>query len=326
MDFRLDDEQLALRDTVRAFCAATYPRTGLPDREGAPVAPTEWRQLADLGVLSLLVPEGEGGPGLGLVEAAVVFEQLGVHLVPGPVLWSTLGAPVLPGPPGTVRVGGVDQGGSGDGVALVEHPLDVDVLLVLRDEGLFAVDRAQLPDPELLESFDPLTPVGTFGQLPAGTLVGGPARRERTRAEGTVLAAAMLVGIAEAALQVATGHAAEREQFGQPIGAFQAVKHLLADMFVRTALARSATYAAAAVVDDPSVGHATRSVRAAKLLAGEAAIDNARAAVQVLGGMGFTWAMPPHFLLKRAWLLEHSFGTSASHAAAIGASLAADPA
>ena len=104
-----------------------------------------------------------------------------------------------------------------------------------------------------------------------------------------MLTAAMLLGISDAALQVARDYALEREQFGQPIATFQALKHLMADMFVRTGLARSATYAAAAVLDDPEVGHVGRSVSAAKLLAGEAAIENARAAVQVLGGMGFTW-------------------------------------
>ena len=127
---------------------------------------------------------------------------------------------------------------------------------------------------------------------------------------GTVLTAAMLLGVSECALTVARDYALEREQFGVPIGSFQAVKHILADMYVRTGLARSATYAAAAVYDDPGIDTPARAAAIAKLLAGEAALANARAAVQVLGGMGFTWAMPPNYLLKRAWVLEHSFGTA----------------
>ena len=106
-----------------------------------------------------------------------------------------------------------------------------------------------------------------------------------------------------------------------PIGSFQALKHIMADMYVRVGLARSATYAAAAVLDDPAVGDADRSVSAAKLLAGEAAVENARASIQVLGGMGFTWEMAPHFLLKRALVLDQTFGTPTSHALAIAASL-----
>ena len=99
-----------------------------------------------------------------------------------------------------------------------------------------------------------------------------------------------------------------------PIGSFQAVKHLLADMYVRSALARSATYAAAAVLHDPDGDRPRPRRGAAKLLAGEAAIDNARTAVQVLGGMGFTWEMLPNYLLKRAWVLEHVFGAAEDHA------------
>ena len=119
-----------------------------------------------------------------------------------------------------------------------------------------------------------------------------------------------------AALETARAYALEREQFGVRIGSFQAIKHLLADMYVRTALARSATYAAAALLDDDAGGDPESAARAAKLLAGEAAIANAKAAVQILGGMGFTWAMVPHHLLKRAWVLEHAFGTADAHAAA----------
>ena len=132
------------------------------------------------------------------------------------------------------------------------------------------------------------------------------------------------VGVSDAALQVARDYSLEREQFDQPIGTFQALKHMMADMFVRTSLARSATYAAAAVLDDPVVGHLARSVGGAKLLAGEAAIDNARAAVQVLGGMGFTWEMLPNYLLKRAWVLENTFGTATSHATSIFDSVASE--
>jgi alkylation response protein AidB-like acyl-CoA dehydrogenase len=138
---------------------------------------------------------------------------------------------------------------------------------------------------------------------------------------GTVLAAALQLGISQASLDVAVAYSLEREQFGAKIGSFQALKHIMADMVVRVGLARSATYAAAAVLDDPAVGDADRSVGGAKLLAGEAAVENARASIQVMGGMGFTWEMPPHFLLKRALVLDQTFGTPTSHALALGASL-----
>src|SRR5262249_41217378 len=132
---------------------------------------------------------------------------------------------------------------------------------------------------------------------------------------------ALLLGVSDAALEAARRYALDREQFGVPVGSFQAVQHLLADMYVRTALARSATYAAAAVLDDPDVGDAVRASAIAKLLAGEAALHNARTAVQVHGGVGFTWEMLPNYLLKRAWVLEHAFGDTDSHAYSISASI-----
>jgi alkylation response protein AidB-like acyl-CoA dehydrogenase len=131
----------------------------------------------------------------------------------------------------------------------------------------------------------------------------------------------MLLGVSDAALEASSRWALEREQFGVPIGSFQAVQHLLADMYVRTALARSATYAAAATLDDPGIGDPVRAGAAAKLLAGEAALENARVAIQVHGGMGFTWEMPPHYLLKRAWVLDHAFGDGDAHALALGTAI-----
>src|SRR4029450_9772922 len=142
----------------------------------------------------------------------------------------------------------------------------------------------------------------------------------RLRRIGVVLTAALQLGISHAALDVAVAYSLEREQFGVPIGSLQALKHIMADMYVRVGLARSATYAAAAVLDDRGIGDADRCISAAKLLSGEAAVENARASIQVLGGMGFTWEMPPHFLLKRALVLDHTFGTPTAHALAIGSS------
>jgi alkylation response protein AidB-like acyl-CoA dehydrogenase len=140
---------------------------------------------------------------------------------------------------------------------------------------------------------------------------------------GTVLSAAMSVGIASRSLDVARDYALERQQFDVPIGSFQAVKHMLADMYVRSTLAQSAVYAAAALLDDPSGGDASAPLAGAKLLGSEAAISNASTAVQVLGGMGFTWDMLPNYLLKRAWTLELAFGTADDQALSIGSALMA---
>src|SRR5262245_53235486 len=127
MDFRLDEEQLALQETVARFCAARFPLDRIAQRDGAQIDPAVWRELADLGVFGLLVPGTDGRRGLGVVAAAIVFEQLGAHLVPGPVLWSTLAASYVDGvATGDARVGGVEDVAA-DAI-FVEHAEEIDAL------------------------------------------------------------------------------------------------------------------------------------------------------------------------------------------------------
>jgi alkylation response protein AidB-like acyl-CoA dehydrogenase len=129
---------------------------------------------------------------------------------------------------------------------------------------------------------------------------------------GAILTAAYMVGMAAACTDAAVVYAKEREQFDTPIGRFQSIKHLLADCLVRTELARAAVHAAAV---EPSA----RSASSAKVLAGDAAVQNARTSFQVHGGMGFTWEVDVHLYLKRAWVLDRQFGTADGHAHALSA-------
>ena len=150
--------------------------------------------------------------------------------------------------------------------------------------------------------------------------------------DGSLLTAALQVGHAAEALDLAVAYAKERHQFGKPIGSFQAVKHICADMLVRAEVARAAVHAAACLADDPDVAASEaeaarctpdelmdRAVMGAKLLADEAAIANARAAIQVHGGMGYTWEVPLHLHLKRARVLATTFGAPAELALAVSA-------
>jgi alkylation response protein AidB-like acyl-CoA dehydrogenase len=320
MDFHLDDDELALQDHVARLCRERWPLERIAERSTGRLDRAGWAALVDLGVPALLVAESAGGLGLGAASAAVVFEQLGRHLVPGPYLWTSLAALAIEElAAGTRLAGGVED--AGEAFHCVEHAADVDLLLVLRAGGVAYIDRAELPPAAPADPLDPHSGVGVFAALPAGVRVGDAARAAQLRTAGTVLAAALQLGVAQGALDVAVGYSRERRQFGRPIGSFQALKHVMADMAVRANLARSATYAAAAVVDDPAVGDLARSAAAAKLLAGEAAVENARAAIQVMGGMGFTWEMPPHFLLKRALVLDQTFGTPTAHALSLAESL-----
>jgi alkylation response protein AidB-like acyl-CoA dehydrogenase len=325
MDFRLDDEQLALQEAVRGYCAARFSLEQLAAHEGRPLDRSDWQGLGELGVLGVMTAPADGGAGLGVVEAAIALEELGSHLVPGPIVWSILAATRLAGVAGGGQiVAGLDAPVADGEPILVEHAADLDTLVLLRPSGVFACSRAALGEPIPMPPLDPLTSIGRYPALPEGDHIAGADVAVQLRHQGTVLTAALLVGVSATALETARRYALEREQFGVKIGSFQAIKHLLADMYVRTSLARSATYAAAALLDETETEAEAGSTspepaaRAAKLLAGEAAISNAKAAVQILGGMGFTWAMVPHYLLKRAWVLEYAFGTADAHALALG--------
>jgi alkylation response protein AidB-like acyl-CoA dehydrogenase len=125
------------------------------------------------------------------------------------------------------------------------------------------------------------------------------------------------LGSAARTTEMAVAYAGEREQFGQPIGAFQAVGHLCAQMLVRTELARAAVYAAAVTAD-------AGDVTAAKLLADEAAVRNARDCLQVHGGMGFTWEADVHLHLKRAWVRAEQWQTRAEAEESLAAGLLPD--
>jgi len=326
MDFRVTEDQEALRDGLRAFCDGRVPVETLRELERKPeIDRTLWRELAEMGVFSLRVPESDGGVGLGMADAVIAFAELGRRLVPGPLVWSQLAAGLVGGAAsGEAIVGGLDLVGHPDAPHLVEHLESLDALLLLRPDGVHRVDPAQLSAKPVGTPLDPLTPVHHVTSLPEGEHIAGPDDAARLHLEGAALAAALMLGIAETTQEMATEYAKSREQFGRPIAAFQSIKHMLADMFVRQEVARAAVWAAGATLDDPEVGDVRRAVSAAKATAGEGAMRNARDCIQIHGGMGYTWEVPAHYYLKRTWVLENVFGTVADHEERVAALMAGD--
>ena len=310
MDFQLSDDQRALQEGIRSFCAGRVPLDALKGLEEK-FDRALWGELAEMGVFSLRQPEAKGGVGLGAADAVLVFAELGRRLVPGPLVWSHLLAERIEGAArGEVVVGGVDALDPRGGPIVVEHFAALDALVVLRGDGVFRLDPRGLRAAPVGVPLDPHTPISLLAELPRGDRIGDGAEARRLRLEGAALTSALQLGVAEAAQQLATEYAKHREQFGRVIGSFQAIKHLLADAFVRQELARAGVYAAGATLDQPEVGSPERAVAAAKIAAGEAALKNARCCVQVHGGMGYTWEIPAHYYLKRALVLENAFGTS----------------
>ena len=317
MDFEVTEFQSELAAGIRRLCEGRFPLESIRSREGTDqvIDRGGWKELGDAGVFHLCLAEEAGGVGLGLAEAALVFEELGRSLVPGPLVASHLAAGLVDGADdGTVVVGLVERpvpGAVGTGVlpVVVEHLADLDVLLVLSGEGIERLDPGALAADPLPRPMDPLTPVWSVTDLPAGEPLAGADVAAWWRRDGAVLTAALQVGMAQWACDLAVAYAKERVQFGRPIGGFQAVKHLCADMAVRAEVARIAVQAAAVTVDQPDVGDGPVAAAGAKLLADEAAVTNGRSCIQVHGGMGFTWEVPAHLAYKRARVLATTFGT-----------------
>ena len=319
MDFELSGDERLLGEGIRRLCAGRFPLERVRAGEGRQKVDDDvWGALADAGVFCLRLPEADGGLGLGMAHAAVVFEELGRALVPGPLVASHVAAPVVPGAAdGSVVVGLVDRATRPEGKAavlplVVSDLASLGALLVVDDDGLRQVDPATVGATAVERGVDPLTPLWRVEHLPEGEPLGDTGAAARLRRDHRVLQGALLVGIAGATTELAVEYAKGREQFGRPIGSFQAVKHLCADMLVRAETARAAVHAAAVTIDQPDVGDEWRAAAGAGLLAAEAALANAKACIQVHGGMGFTWEVPAHLYLMRARVLAETLGPAAA--------------
>ena len=309
MDFRFTDEQLALGEMATAV-ADQLART--PDQGAA--------LLRQTGLAGLLIPESSGGGGATLVEAAIVAEQFGRARLPAWIAATTLLAPIaldlvgaehrsavadsiLAGGPVAVAVDAdlswPPRGGHDEALAWGWH----DEALVLVPDGVGLVPRAASGPARGTQ--DPATQVAP---VEVGAPLEASAAAQRCRASADVVVAALLVGHMESALSMSVAYASERRQFGVPIGSFQAIKHLCADMLVDVESSRSAAYGAAAIVatgDDPV--RAARTGAVAKAWCAEAAIRAIESAIQVHGGVGFTWEHDLHRHLRAAHVLHRSF-------------------
>jgi alkylation response protein AidB-like acyl-CoA dehydrogenase len=335
MDVGLNSEQLSLRDTVRGIlrteCPPDAARQALTDPERWRAL---WKTVVDLGWTELAAPDaGDYGP----VEMAVVLEECGAAIAPIPLLSSVglaagalrasgldsvladiAGGVVatlavhskgsrLPGAPMTLRGGRL----RGRAVAVPNlSRAELIVTLARSDNSVMAAvarcGSASGVTVLMRESTDPAQPVADV-EIDAEPLATAPVQLESALTAPLVAAAADLVGVASAALQRSVEHAKTRRQFGTPIGAFQGIKHALADNHVGLERARSLTYAAAARLGDPNAdppgdpGASWTAAALAKAAAGEAAANCARTAVQVHGALGQTWEHDIHLYLRHAW-------------------------
>jgi alkylation response protein AidB-like acyl-CoA dehydrogenase len=314
VDFDLSSDQVALRDAARELLDARSSS----ERVRKLIASDDlydaelWRDMAEQGWLALDVAEADDGLGLGFVEVAVLAEEVGRHVSPAPYLSTVLARQALAGTPWSERLASGDAIGAitwGDGV-VVDAAL-ADVLVVVTPQAVTAYDiSASKPAAEAaLDLTRPVSRVRDFG---AGEQVGDAALAMAMLDRAATAYAAELLGAAGRMLEATVDYAKVREQFGRPIGSFQAVKHRCADMLVDVEGMRSAVWYAAWAIDadaeDRSLAAST-----AKAWASDAGMRVMNSALQVHGGIGFTWEHDLHLYLKRAHLDSMLFGDATFH-------------
>lgn len=338
-------DRYASRDRVRAHVGDGAVVGGSPGTRETVTGYDDalWSAMADQGWLGVEVPETEGGLGLGMAEVAVLCEQLGRHVAPAPFMPTVLALDALAGAETDLadiskwRSGLISGeqvacvGWSGradaarveelnDGTSRLTGRLDpavyapsAEVAIVVAADELFAVglDADVRPAPE--PAMDRTRELGWLDlkEVPAIRLGGADAVSRLTDRAATATSAELL-GVAEYALEMAVEYAKDRVQFGKPIGSFQAVKHKLADALVDVEGMRSTVYYAAWCT---SSGDDDESLAAsmAKAWCSDAGRRVLAAALQVHGGIGFTWEHDLHLYLRRAKVNEMLYGAPAEH-------------
>lgn len=333
MDFALNDEQQMLQESARRFFAERHPltraRQALPWSDASQQA--LWRDMADMGWLALLVPEEHDGLGLGLCEAFLVAEAAGRQLVNLPLASSAVLLALLlreaktPNAALAQWVAELSSGQSAfhctlDDAALRDHADQASHALRLRgwhdtaQPLCVALDlRSATAEPAPLDVTVRQARIDHLDAQPSSpepdwqTLDIDAESRAWVRAAYRQALGAQLLGAAAAALDMACAYAREREQFGKPIGSYQAIKHQLANAWMGIDNARlSALYAAAAL--DGRLSDWRFACAAAEFTAIEAAQHMAQVCVQVHGGIGFTWEHDAHLYLKRVQRLSAQLG------------------
>jgi len=317
VDFILNDEQELFRSTLdKLLSAADVPAATRAWASGSPDAGRSlWKSLSEAGVFALALPEASGGVGLLPVELVTAFRVLGAYGVPGPYV-ETVAASVLlgPSPLASEWLPRIAEGDALVSLALPEVPyaLDADVadLVLVANQ---ADARLGLPG-AAHESIDPARRL--FSPAPGEVVSSGDSGAAYNL--GVLLCAAQLSGLGDRLLSLTVEYAKTRQQFGKPIGEFQAVKHHLADAYVALEHARPLLYGAALSHGSPDFA---RDVSAAKAATSEAAYFASRVALQVHGAIGYTDEYDPTLLIRKARALRGAWGSPSAHKSRVLASL-----
>jgi alkylation response protein AidB-like acyl-CoA dehydrogenase len=318
-------EQQQIADSIGRFLADNLPVDRYRHTTGkkAPQDRALWGELAALGCFGLSVGEDQGGAGLTIVEEVMAFREYGRYLV-SPCVFATVLAAHVAAAAGKDEL--VAQLVAGERAAAILNPLGQakigpstsgefqvvaaeasDLLVAWNDQGAALFDALALGAPG--ECIDPSVTLRRLTLSAASPLASVTAQEKPIAQMALVLLAAQLTGMIEAVRDLAVEYAKTRQQFGHPIGVFQAVKHRCSDMALWAEASWSQTVWAALVAQAGAADAAFQATNA-KMIAGEAALDAGRRTIQIFGAMGFTAEVNVHLYLKRAHLYEQLGGST----------------
>jgi alkylation response protein AidB-like acyl-CoA dehydrogenase len=348
MQFGLSESQQILKDTARKFFAGESPIAAVRksmETESAYDAAL-WAKLADQGFTGIIAPEEFGGMGLGKVELILLMEEAGYALLPGPFFSTvalagsvinacasseqkkkylgsiaagqTRSTVALVEAAGSWDTGGLKINASGNKLSgtklFVTDAAAADFIVVVAREGVFIVDaKAPGLHIEPMKGMDLARKIYSleFKNTPV-EMLGNTSALAGALDVATAALCAEMTGGMQRALELTVAYAKTRKQFGKPIGIFQAVQHLCADMYLETESSRSATYYAAWALEE-NTPEAAVSVSVAKMYASDAARNVGNRGIQVHGGMGFTWENDIHLYYRRAKASETMLGDATFH-------------
>lgn len=328
MDFRHGEDPLLFQETLRDFlakeCTPETVRAIWESKTGR--SPALWKKLGEMGVTGLLVPEAQGGAGFDETTGVLLLEEAGRAALPEPVIGTAaVAAPLLRELGGALAAEWLPRIAAGEAIVAVAHPVSpfvedahvAHLLLLANGEGeLHALRPA---DARITEqpANDPGRRIASVSFTPSAATRVAEGERARTLLaaaldRGALACAAEALGVCDRLITLAVAYTSQRKQFGKPVGSFQAVKHMLANVKVKLEYARPVVWRAAWSVAQGSP-HRSVHVSMAKLAACEAAALGAKNALQAHGAIGYTWEQDLHLWMRRAWSLDQSWGRSSFH-------------
>ena len=319
MNFIFTEEQIQFKDAIKSFlaeeCAPASIRDGWQKNKSFNLE--RWKNLIELGVLSSNLPEEKGGLGMDQVTLALMVEEMGYVGLPEPVAEQIfLVNDVIPFLPKNVTEAVESNYNDGTQYIALAHPLAPNPLFLNDAAGLILLDNSECKfiaqddmDFEIISSNDPsreLFKVSSMNNA-ISTSENFDELNSAVSSRGSLMTAALLIGLAQKMVDLSSVYVLDRTQFGKPIGSFQAVKHMLADVAVKIEFAKPAVYRAAYSLSENNSKSALHCAHA-KLMCAQAAELACKNSIQAHGAMGYTWEMDLHIYMRKAWSMMACWG------------------